>query len=488
MDNTQSGTDELFERTTQGDVYRELFEALPDPVLVFDPETGRIVECNAQATTLFGYSRAELRGTSIATLSSDLGAHSRDRATDVFKRATDGQPITLRRQATAGDGSVFWAAITLQATDIGGEEYVLGTVRDTGETVKEEADIRAFKTAVENAGHSIYWTDTDGTIQYANPAFEEITGYDRTEAVGRNPRMLQSGEMSDSYYEELWETILAGETFQREVVNESAEGERFVVSQTIAPIEGPAGDIERFVAVNSDITERKRHEEKLEAEKEHVEQLHQRLSVMNRILRHDIRSSVNIIKGNAELARSSTQKLESALETVIDESDRLRRIAESVRHIESAIDDHGSEKNVIDVATRVKTKVMGFKNEYPDTTISVSVPDSVTASARERFDLALDHVLSNAVKHNDRDSPTVEVTVTDPPESETVEITVADDGPGIPDAEIDPLEAGRETPLAHSSGLGLWLTQWIVTVSDGTISFEENDPRGTIVRIELPSA
>ena len=78
--------------------------------------------------------------------------------------------------------------------------------------------------------------------------------------------------------------------------------------------------------------------------------------------------------------------------------------------------------------------------------------------------------------------------MSDPSETDTIVIEIADDGPGIPDAEIQPLEAGRETPLEHTSGLGLWLSQWIISLSGGTLSFEENDPRGTIARIDLERA
>ncbi len=71
---------------------------------------------------------------------------------------------------------------------------------------------------------------------------------------------------------------------------------------------------------------------------------------------------------------------------------------------------------------------------------------------------------------------------------EIVRIEIRDDGPGIPEAEIRPLSEGRETPLEHTSGLGLWLAHWIVEASEGSLSFEDNDPRGTVAAIELSRA
>ena len=469
----------------ENDAYREVFQSLGIPVLLLDPASGEVVEGNDGAVDLFGYSRSELQGLSLETLSSDLGAHGRDRTKNTVQRAATDGPFSVERRATDRDGTEFWIEVRLQPFTAGADSLVIAAIRNVGERARRDRDLRSFKTAVENAGHSIYWTDVDGTIEYANPAFEEITGFDRSAVVGENPRILQSGEMSDAYYRELWETILSGETFHHEVINESKAGEQFVVSQTIAPIEGPTGEIERFVAVNSDVTDRKRREERLEAEKERVEQLHQRLSVMNRILRHDIRSSVNIIKGNAQLANSSDRQLEQAIGTVIDEADRLQRIAESVRHIETAIAEEESAVTEIDVGTVVQTKVIRYRNEHPEAEFQVDIPDSAVALARDQFELAIEHLISNAITHHDGREPTVDVAVDVLEKEDAVEIVIADDGPGIPEAEVRPLRKGRETPLTHTSGLGLWLTQWIVDVSNGELDFDWREPRGTVVRIRL---
>jgi len=127
---------------------------------------------------------------------------------------------------------------------------------------------RVFREAVESAGHSIYWTDLSGQIEYVNPAFEDQTGYTKAEAVGSNASILQSGVHDDLFYEQLWDTILGGDVWEGEIINERRSGERYVAAQTISPVTDESGAITRFVAVNEDITELRDYQEQLERERD----------------------------------------------------------------------------------------------------------------------------------------------------------------------------------------------------------------------------
>ncbi|MCU4926433.1 PAS domain S-box protein [Halobacteria archaeon AArc-dxtr1] len=127
---------------------------------------------------------------------------------------------------------------------------------------------RAFRQAVESTGHAIYWTDTTGTIEYVNPAFESQTGYTAEEAIGNNANILQSGLHDDHFYERLWDTILAGETWEGEITNQRKTGQQYVVRQTISPIEDETGELVRFVAVNEEITDLRAYQRRLERERD----------------------------------------------------------------------------------------------------------------------------------------------------------------------------------------------------------------------------
>ncbi len=138
---------------------------------------------------------------------------------------------------------------------------------------RQRRELRLFKQAAESAGHAIYIVDESGTIEYVNPAFEKITGYTEAMAVGETPGILSSGEEPDSYYEDLWTTLSAGDMWQEEIVNKRQNGELYHASQTIAPVLSETGSPKKFVAIQSETTERVKATEQLEQFRDIVERL-----------------------------------------------------------------------------------------------------------------------------------------------------------------------------------------------------------------------
>ena len=133
-------------------------------------------------------------------------------------------------------------------------------------------ELRRFREAVEASGHAIFITDPNGRLTYVNPAFESITGYDAEEVLGETPALLSSGEMSERYYERLWRTIAAGETWEAEIVDRRKDGTLYTAYQTIAPITDD-DEVRAFVAVQTDITERKELRDRLKRHRDIVQRL-----------------------------------------------------------------------------------------------------------------------------------------------------------------------------------------------------------------------
>lgn len=124
--------------------------------------------------------------------------------------------------------------------------------------VQAESEVRKLSRAVHQTDDIVYITDRNGVIEYVNPAFERITGYRRAEAVGTTPRFLQSGKQDNDFYDQLWNTILAGNVFRGVVANRTKSGELYYEQKTITPLKEPDGTITHFVNTGKDVTEQRR--------------------------------------------------------------------------------------------------------------------------------------------------------------------------------------------------------------------------------------
>ncbi|WP_380675204.1 histidine kinase N-terminal 7TM domain-containing protein [Salinigranum sp. GCM10025319] len=216
----------------------------------------------------------------------------------------------------------------------------------------------------------------------------------------------------------------------------------------------------------------------------------QRLAVLSRILRHDLRNDLNVVKGHAELLAEDPTEAPESPAVIRRKAERLVDLATKVREAEQTLGRSERQVAEIDLAGLARDRVDDARRERPFAEFDLDVPPTpVHVRASDLLAVAVDNLLENAVVHADSLSPTVAVTVRGNvgPES-AVELVVADDGPGIPPGERQVLVDGTETPLEHGSGIGLWVVNWIVSESMGEVSFGENDPTGSVVTIRLPAA
>ena len=168
--------------------------------------------------------------------------------------------------------------------------YYLSEYVEQEQTIKETIEatndrLRTFEKAIEHAGHAIFITESDGTITYANRAVESVTGYTRGEVIGQNPSTWKSGYHDPGFYRDMWETIEAGSIWEGQIVNERKSGEAVWVDMTIAPIVGDSGTVEKYVAVDTDITDRRERKEQITEQKDRLESLNRTNEVLRDINR-----------------------------------------------------------------------------------------------------------------------------------------------------------------------------------------------------------
>ncbi|MFW6382752.1 MAG: two-component system sensor histidine kinase NtrB, partial [Haloferacaceae archaeon] len=342
---------------------------------------------------------------------------------------------------------------------------------DITERKERERELERFRNAVEYAGHGVLITDADGTIEYVNRAFEDTSGYSAAEAVGETPAILNSGAHDDGFYDDLWETILDGEIWQGEVVNERKDGSRYVVDQTIAPIVND-GDVEGFVAINLDVTQLKKYRRELEAQNE-------RLREYGQTVAHDLRNPLNVLSTRIDELRASLPD-DAAV-------DRCDDVAAVVDRMEDLIDDlltMAEQGQRVLNPTAVSLEAVA-DDAWEQTTLSsdslweqddesgaaLSTEDTRLSADRDRLRELLSNLFRNAVEHVGED-----VHVRVGPLGFDEGFYVEDDGPGIPPEEREEVFERGVTSSEEGTGFGLAIVEqiahahgWSVSVTDGEL-------------------
>ena len=234
-----------------------VLESLDDTVIICEPSSCAATDINERVCELVGCRFQDARRCTLETPEAASGDETAQSIVD--RTLEDGvQQVDWHCQTTAGEE--LWAELTFERVPRDGAPLVVVICRDISTRKRRQHRFRQFKSAFEQAGHSVYITAPDGTIQYVNPAFEASTGYSSAEAIGATPRLLNSGVHGPAFYRDLWETILAGDVWSGQVVNRRKNGTEYTVNQTIAPIIDEEGGIVNFVAINADISDQKRRE------------------------------------------------------------------------------------------------------------------------------------------------------------------------------------------------------------------------------------
>jgi His Kinase A (phosphoacceptor) domain./Histidine kinase-, DNA gyrase B-, and HSP90-like ATPase. len=231
----------------------------------------------------------------------------------------------------------------------------------------------------------------------------------------------------------------------------------------------------------TDVTDRETYRNQLEEKTEQLEAL-------NRVVRHDIRNDMAVVLGWAETLRDHVDEDgEAALERVIQSSENVVDLTNSARDfVESLAGNRTAELKPINIRDQINAELTTVQEAHSDANFEIvgELPQ-VTVQANEMLSSVFRNLLGNAVRHNDKQTP--EITITGCLDSDTVQIRVADNGPGIPDDQKEQIfgkgEKGIDSP---GSGIGLYLVHTLMNQFDGAVWVEDNDPTGSVFVVELP--
>ncbi|MFA1610004.1 histidine kinase N-terminal 7TM domain-containing protein [Halobellus rubicundus] len=260
-----------------------------------------------------------------------------------------------------------------------------------------------------------------------------------------------------------------GETHGRTVALDGADGRRYFSEQT-SRIPYGRGDPGQLVVLR-EITDLKQRQDELSLLKQ----------ILVRVFRHNMRNDFNVIEGYAsEIRQRGDGRITEMAATIQERARHLQQESEKARELETFFGDEDP------VAVSLRDEIDGIVSRYEDRSdvvIRQSV-DDVTVLVDPKFGLALDELVDNAITHHESAGP-VEITISTECDDDLVVLTFEDNGQGIPGEEIRVLDAGEETNLQHSSGIGLWLVQLIVTRPGGKLHIDSG-PEGARIELHLP--
>jgi signal transduction histidine kinase len=210
----------------------------------------------------------------------------------------------------------------------------------------------------------------------------------------------------------------------------------------------------------------------------------QRLNVLNRVFRHDIRTETNLIRGYADRLAAAPSD-ERALSVVKESATRIYELSERTRAASDLFDPVSEPAPPISVAELVAEAAAELREDWPEAAVSVD-DDLPEAHVPATLRAVVGNLCSNAVQHNDADRPSVWIEAS--AANDWVQLTIADDGPGIDPEEREVLKQGMETPLEHASGVGLWIVKWGIDTIGGRVSFADREPTGTVVTLSVPAS
>jgi len=450
----------LAEREEQ---YQQLVELTPEALLVV--RDGTVVYANAAAAETFRTTEPEALHGPIADL---VPSDQVDTLTDLLDTiGQNGRLDSSRdlRLVSATGKAVFAKVAGVTVTFEGGQAVQL-LVRDVTERRDREERLSLFGKAVETARQGITIADArrnNEPLIYANEAFEQITGYSTGETLGRNCRFLQGPGTDESTVAEIREAVGDRRPIVTELLNYRKDGTPFWNRLEVVPVRDQEGEVTHFLGLQRDVTQRREREE--------------RLAVLDRVLRHNIRNRMNVIRSRAELLSETVD--DDSVDTIIEAADDLTGISEQVRRFQSLVSTEDHDLQPRDLVPVLEQTVAELRENRPDATVRFDRPGEAVAAVHRTLPAALVQLLEFAVDGtgavtNSPPDITVRVDVTD----DAVTVELLDYVGTIPHDDLKAVDRGSETPLQHSRGLELWLIRWAVLTSSGSLSVEEGPPAG----------
>lgn len=463
--------------------YRELFDNAANIIQGVTPD-GKFVYVNRAWKDKLGYTDDEIPR---LTLIDIIHPNHKEACRDILEKLKRGHKIEnldIVLQTKSGKEIAVEGSATSKFED-GKLLYTRAILFDITERKRFEEQINLQMTALDSAANAIMITDPQGRIQWTNRAFTDITGYRREDIIGKTPRFLKSDRHDRAFYEQMWQTIKAGQIWHNEVINRRKDGSLYTEEMTLAPVKDEANHITNYVAIKQDISYRKK-----------VEQMkNEFISTVS----HELRTPLTAINGSIGLVLGGltgdlSKETKSLLEVASRNCDRLIRLINDILDIEKI----ESGKLVLKltpspVDALIKSSIEAnrpFADNLKVGLVMKECPSDIRINVDpDRFAQIMTNLISNACKY----APIGDaVEISAHRETGCVKVMIQDFGPGIPEefrahifkkfSQADSSDARQKS----GTGLGLNIAKSLVEGFGGKIGFDSQLGKGTTFYFEIP--
>lgn len=478
--------------------YRLTVEYSPFAIAIH--QNGKLIYVNPQTLRLIGAkSPDEMVGKDVYSF---VHPEYRALAAERLKQsALTGQPSPpIEEKLLRVDGTIINTEILSVPFMLGNTIAFQSIFHDITQIKEANEQLRKLSSAVEQSSAAIVITDTNGKIEYVNPKFTEMTGYEIQEALGQNPRILKSEKQSETTYKEMWNNILAGNEWRGEIINKRKSGELYWEFLSISPIKNDKGEITHFLSVKEDITERKKIEAEVIKSKEEAEEASKIKSSLLANMSHEFRTPLNGILGFTQLLKEevSTEDQKMMVDKIYKSGRRLMNTLNSILSLtEMENEEYIISNSEIDLAyfchqikslyeSQAKEKSLSLNLNLTESRLTVKTDENLLTKITS-------HLLDNAIKYTT--SGEIKVTLRKAKRfngNEVCIIDVEDTGIGIRKdeqkiifREFRQLSEGFRRDF-EGLGLGLTLASKMAKLINAEIKVHSEFGKGSTFSIMLP--
>jgi len=444
--------------------YEAIVGSIQDQVYVLD-SNGRFVFVNEPFARFVGRTVEELLGADVDTVFGDATTVRTEAASIANEKKETAQ---LDVSVTTSEGSIpCETTLSYMPGAVGG---AVGVVRDVSHREAVEAELESERSRLsilyQSVPDPIAETELRDSPELQTEVLSVNDEFERQ--FNTSTESAQGNEIGTVVHDAAGEPIrpTTTEPHESEISCRTADGIRTFLLRTVPfDIDGRREAYWLFTDI-TDQTMRQR-----------------RLKVLNRVMRHNLRNDMTVLINYAEvLATHEDDDVAETASNVVDTAKDIVSMGNRLKRIDEMIEGKGTRqaRPVTDIVDAALEEAAINGND-----VGVDITDEYAVTADNTLEEAIAELVTNAFEHNDREKPAVSIAV-DTYDEQWVEISVVDDGPGLPEQERIPFEDGDVTQLNHASGLGLWMVSWTVSSLGGELSVEENLPRGTTINIRLP--